>query len=354
MRARVIGSAVLATGLSVAFALSSTTVSGQAGSASPAAAASSAPTAKPAARAAAVKRTAEGRPDLQGVWGYATVTPLERPEGLGDKAEFASEKEIADFEARNRRNVDNRTAKGTAGDVSGAYNDFWWDRGTRVAGRQTSLVIDPPNGRIPAQTAEAVKRAADRKAAIVPRTTDADNPEDRSLWERCVARTIPYLSGPYNNNIQIIQTKDHVVVVSEMIHEARVIPTDGRPHGKVRKWHGDSTGKWVGDTLVVETINFIDKVSFRGSNVNLKLTERFSRPDANTLIYEFTVEDPTTWVRPWTVRLPMTYNPEGIFEYACHEANYGLEGIMKGSRLQDKENAVAPRPPATAVPPARR
>jgi hypothetical protein len=291
-----------------------------------------------ASKTASVPKAEDGRPDLSGIWGYATVTPLERPGNLGDKAEFTNDEELAEFEARNKpRNVDERAAiKGTAGDVSAAYNDFWWDRGTKAAGRQTSLVIDPPNGRVPPQTADAQKRAADRQAARPPRTTEADNPEDRSLWERCVARTVPYLPGPYNNNIQIVQTHNNVVVVSEMIHEARIIPLDGRPHGTIRKWHGDSVGHWEGNTLIVETINFSDKTNFRGSSLGLKLTERFSRPTADTLVYEFTAEDPTTWARPWTVRLPMTFNADGMFEYACHEGNHGLEGILKGARLQDK------------------
>jgi hypothetical protein len=285
-----------------------------------------------------------------GVWGYATITPLERPAALGEKAEFSSDAEVEKFEETNQRRSFDERQKGTRGDVEGAYNDFWWDRGTKAAGRQTSLVIDPPNGRIPPQLPEAQKRAADRQAARPRPTSDADNPEDRGLWERCITRTIPYLSGAYNNNIQIVQTKDHVVVISEMIHEARIIPTTpGAKHGPVAKWHGDSIGRWVGDTLVVETINFIDKVSFRGSNTNLKLTERFSRQDADTLIYEFTVEDPTTWARPWTVRMPMTFNREGMFEYACHEGNYGLQNILKGSRQQDKERASAPPVPTPAA-----
>jgi hypothetical protein len=362
MIARVIGSTVLAASIAVAFAASSTTVSGQTPQSTVAqaprqAAPPAAPAAAPArttTRRAAVPRTEDGRPNLMGVWAYATITPFERPDGLGTKAEFASDAEVEQYEKQNqRRSQDDRPNKGTAGDVGGAYNDFWWDRGTKVAGRQTSLVVDPPNGRIPATLPEATKRNQERNAAR-PRPAagiDAENPEDRSLWERCVARTIPYTSGPYNNNIQIVQTRDYVVIVSEMIHEARIVPTmAGAKHGTVRKWHGDSIGRWEGDTLVVETTHFNDKAPFRGSNYQtLKLTERFSRPDADTLIYEYTVEDPTTWARPWTVRHPMAFNPEGIFEYACHENNYGLEGILKGSRQLEKDRAsgaAAPRPPA--------
>ena len=287
-----------------------------------------------------IPRDPFGRPDLQGVWSYGTVTPLERPSELAGKAAFQSDEEIAEFERlrREQTNQDRRDGAGTNADVSRAYNDFWWDRGTQVAGKQTSLVIDPPDGRIPALTPDAERRQAARAEARRQITTDADNPEDRSLWERCITRALPILPGPYNNNIQIFQTRDHVVIVQEMIHEARVVPTDGRPHGAVRQWHGDSRGRWDGDTLVIETINFTDKTNFRGAGANLKLTERYSRPDPDTLLYRVTIEDSTTWAKPWTVQIPMTKNEEGIFEYACHEGNRGLEGILTGSRLQDKLN----------------
>jgi hypothetical protein len=307
--------------------------------------------AKPAARAAtaraaptgtavAIPRDPLGRPDLQGVWSYGTVTPLERPTNLAEKPAFTDE-EVAEFErlARERPNQDRRDGRGTNADVSRAYNDFWWDRGTRVVGNQTSLVLDPADGRIPPLTPEAQKRQAARAEARRLITSDADNPEDRSLWERCITRALPTLPGPYNNNIQIFQTRDHVVIVNEMIHEARIIPTDGRPHGTVRQWHGDSRGRWEGDTLVVETINFTNKTNFRGAGEHLKLTERFSRPDADTLLYRVTIEDPTTFTKPWTVQIPMGKSAEDVYEYACHEGNHGLQGILTGSRLQDKLNA---------------
>lgn len=289
----------------------------------------------------AIPHDSHGRPDLQGVWSYATVTPLERPAALGDKATFATPEEIAEFERTTveGRNQDRRDGAGTNADVSRAYNDFWWDRGTRVLGAQTSLVVDPPDGRIPALTPQAQQRQAARAEARRLITTDADNPEDRSLWERCITRALPTLPGAYNNNIKIVQTRDHVMIMQEMIHEARIIPTDGRPHSTVRQWHGSSRGRWDGDTLVVETINFTDKTSFRGSGENLKLTERYSRPDANTLLYRVTIEDPTTFTRPWTVQIAMANNSEDVYEYACHEGNRGLEGILTGSRLQDKLKA---------------
>ena len=318
MNGRRLGVAAAVAGVSAIVALSVAPVAGQAKSAIP--------------------RDPHGRPDLQGIWAYATVTPLERPTALAGKATFATDEEVAEFERTTvqGRNQDRRDGAGTNADVSRAYNDFWWDRGTRVLGRQTSLVVDPPDGRIPALTPEAQRRQAARAEARKLITTDADNPEDRSLWERCITRALPMLPGAYNNNVKIVQTKDHVMLMQEMIHEVRVVPTDGRPHSKVRQWHGSSRGRWEGDTLVIETINFTDKTNFRGAGENLKLTERISRPDADTLLYRVTIEDPSTFTKPWTVQMPMVRSEEDVYEYACHEGNRGLEGIMTGSRLQDK------------------
>jgi hypothetical protein len=294
-----------------------------------------------------IPRDPFGRPDLQGVWSYATITPLERPDELAGKAVLTEEeaaeveRRTAQIQDRDRRDHANTRERGSDGrsDVDRAYNHFWWDFGTTLARNQTSLVVDPPDGRIPPLTPQAEQRQTARAEARRLITTDADNPEDRSLWERCITRQLPTLPGPYNNNVQIFQTRDHVVILQEMIHEARIIPTDGRPHDTFRQWHGDSRGRWEGDTLVVETINFTDKTNFRGSGENLKLTERYSRPDPDTLLYRVTIEDPTTWTKPWTVQVPMSKSDEPVFEYACHEANYGLEGILKGSRLQDKVGA---------------
>jgi len=318
MNGRRLSVAAAVAGVSAMVALSVAPIAGQAKSAMP--------------------RDPHGRPDLQGIWAYATVTPLERPDALAGKANFATDDEVAEFERSTvqGRNQDRRDGAGTNADVSRAYNDFWWDRGTRVLGRQTSLVVDPPDGRIPALTPEGQKRQAARAEARKLITTDADNPEDRSLWERCITRALPMLPGAYNNNVKIVQTKDYVMLMQEMIHEVRVVPTDGRPHSKIRQWHGSSRGRWEGDTLVIETINFTDKTNFRGAGENLKLTERISRPDADTLLYRVTIEDPTTFTKPWTVQMPMARSAEDVYEYACHEGNRGLEGILTGSRLQDK------------------
>jgi len=295
----------------------------------------------PAPKAPSIPRTPDGKPDLQGAWSFANVTPFERPAALGEKA-VLSDDDVAQIEEQAAANSkqDEGRKRGTAADVNRAYNDFWYDRGTKVAGtRQSSIVVDPANGRVPALTAEAQQRASTRAAARKQRGP-ADGPEDRSLGERCILgfnAGPPFAPSAYNNNIQIVQTKDHVVVMTEMVHDARIVPVDGRKHlpGAVRPWMGDSRGHWEGDTLVVETTNFSDKNLYRNASPGLKLVEKFTRTAPDMLIYEFTVNDPATWTAPWTGRVPMERLDGQIYEYACHEGNLGMEGILKGTRAEE-------------------
>jgi hypothetical protein len=287
-------------------------------------------------------RTADGQPDLQGVWNFSTITPLERSAEFAGR-EFMTDAEAKQFEARiaQQSNRDNRSDNRDA-DVASAYNEFWWDRGNRVArvnGKaRTSLIVRPPDGRIPALTADGQARVAAR--ADARRLHPADGPEDRSLGERCLLFNAgpPMLSGPYNNYVQILQTRDHVVVLNEMIHDARIVPLDGRPHlpPSIKSWLGDSRGRWDGDTLVVETTNFTAKTNVRGSGEQLRLVERFTRAAAGTLLYEFTVDDPASFAQPWTAVLPMARTDDRIFEYACHEGNYAMTGILRGARSDEK------------------
>jgi len=252
------------------------------------AAAQSAP---PAAKASTVPRAADGHPDLQGVWNFSSLTPLERPAQF-DGRPTMSLAEAAEFEknATERNNADRRDG-GANADLARAYNDGWYDRGTHVAilngVARTSLVVDPPDGRIPALTADAQRRASER--AQQRRDHQSDGPEDRSLAERCLGFNAgpPMLPGPYNNYMQFFQFKDHVIIFNEMIHDARVVPLDGRPHlpQSVRRYLGDSVGRWESNTLVVDTTNFTDKTNFRGASDRMHLVEKFSRPDANTLLY---------------------------------------------------------------------
>ena len=285
-------------------------------------------------------KTPDGQPDLQGIWTNVTVTPIERPADLKDKA-FFTPQEAAAFEKKivEQNNADRRDG-GAAADVGRAYNDAWYDRGTRVVKTlRTSLVVDPPEGRMPPMLPESQKRQQDRLA--LTRSHPFDGPENRSLAERCLIWPTlgpPMLPSFYNNNYQIVQGPGYVALLSEMIHDVRIIPTDGRPHvpSNVRLWVGDPRGHWEGNTLVVDTTNFTDKTAWRGSSQNLHLIERFTRTDANTLMYEVTVEDPSTWTKPWKIEVPMQKTAGPIYEYACHEGNYAMEGMLAGARAEEK------------------
>ena len=306
-------------------------------------------------------RTAWGHPDLQGVWDYWTFTPLERPKELANKPTL-SDAEYADLLKRLNTQAAATDAQGPTRGDPGAYSqEVWTDRALGTALKQTSLIVDPPDGRIPPMTPEAQQKAAAHKAAgghPVRMRTDGiedDGPEDRGLSERCLlgfSTGPPFQPGGYNNNVQILQTPDHVVLVLEMVHDVRIVSLDGRPHlpPHMKTWLGDSRGRWDGNTLVVESTNFTPKVaafSARigasgvefGSAEKLRLIERFTRVDAQTLTYEFTVDDPTTFTRSFTGRLPMRSSDKPLYEYACHEGNYGLENILRAGRAEDARPA---------------
>ena len=303
-------------------------------------------------------RTPDGQPDLQGVWDYRTITPLERPVALGEKQFFTAE-EAANFEREENRRQNRDLidpAKGGAQYPPGGvvpYNEFWYDRGNRITTSfRTSLIVDPPDGRLPPRTPDGQKRASARAEASRRDQLGhppADSYEDRPVTERCILgfnAGPPMTPGAYNNNVQLVQTPGYVAILNEMVHDVRIVPLDGRPHGTLRQWKGDSRGHWEGDTLVVDTINFRRETSLDGSSANTHLIERFTRVDANTLLYQFTVDDPTMWTRPWTAVVPMTRTDDPIYEYACHEANYAMTGILAGARAADKAAAeAAPKQP---------
>jgi hypothetical protein len=300
-------------------------------------------------------RTPDGQPDLQGVWDYRTITPLQRPKELGTK-EFFTDEEAASFEKeenrRQNRDLIDPEKGGLQYPPGGVipYNELWYDRGNKVAGsKRTSLIVDPPDGRLPPWTPEGQKQANLRAAA---KRNDqlghplADSWEDRPLQERCIMGLNsgpPMLPDAYNNNFQLFQTPEYVAILNEMVHSARIVPLDGRPHGNIRQWKGDSVGRWEGDTLVVDTTNFKRETSLDGSSANTHLIERFTRTDANTLLYEFTVDDPTMWTRPWTAVIPTSKSEDSIYEYACHEGNSGMTGILAGARAEEKAAREAAR-----------
>ena len=305
----------------------------------------------------AVSRMAWGAPDLSGVWDFRTITPLERPAELADKEVLTAE-EAAAFtqQAIEGRNADRRDG-GARRDVERAYNDFWWDWGNDLTDdRRTSLIVDPADGRIPALTPEAeMWQRAQRDAGVRPVRapvligSPAHGPEDLGLSERCMLgfnSGPPMLPSAYNNNVQLFQTPDHVVIYNEMIHEPRIVPLDRRPAlpDTMRQWIGDARGYWDGDTLVVESDNYTDKtgsfytiVTSYGSGETLHLVERFTRVDDDTLLYEFTVDDPDTFVASLTAAIPMQRTDGPLFEYACHEGNYGMTNLLTGARVQEAE-----------------
>ena len=293
-------------------------------------------------------RTAWGAPDLQGVWDFRTITPLQRPEDLGDKA-FLTEEEAAEREnaavARDIELWEADARRTEAGGSVGGYNNFWMDRGTRVIGtRRTSLIVDPPNGRLPEMTEEGRGRQAAGRGSFG--TEIQASYTDFSNADRCLMgfnAGPPITPGGYNQNVQVFQTPDEVVLLTEMVHTVRVVPLDDRPgiDESVEQWSGVSRGYWDGDTLVVETANFDVDRNWRGASSNMRLEERFTRVDADTLEYEYTVTDPETWVAPWTVNLPMVRNDLPLFEYACHEGNYSMETMLTGARTEDARAAAA-------------
>lgn len=304
----------------------------------------------PAAAAKSAPKTPWGAPDLQGIWDRHTITPLQRNETTADKDEF-SEEEVAKLEATTAERNDVDREKGTTADVGRAYNQFWWDRATKATGNRTALIVQPADGRIPALTPAAEERRKQEANQPTNRSLGSGGRGtafwgDRSLWERCLTQGSTRLgAGAYNANFMIVQSADTVVILHEQIHEARIIPLDPRPHLSqgVRQWMGDSRGRWEGDTLVVDTTNFTDKTNFQGSAENLHMIERIRRVDADTISYVVTFEDPTTWTKSWTVDLPMPKTQGDMYEYACHEGNYGLYGILSGSRAEEKEAAEAAR-----------
>jgi hypothetical protein len=318
--------------------------------------ASEAPLARLAPDGWEVPRLANGRPDLQGIWTNKSITPFERPAELGDKAFFTPE-EAQEFVARirERGNRDNRT--GDVRDVLNAYNEFWWDSGSQLLpNMRTSIVTDPPNGRIPPLTAQRQAELQEQQAAIEARCKEpgcavansgamapADEPEALDLMTRCISfgTTVPMLPTAYNNNYQIVQTDDAVGIVTEMVHQVRRIPTDGRPRlpSHVKQWFGDPRGRWEGDTLVVETANF--KGEFFGrmtaADENLRVVERFTRVAPDVLLYQFTVDDPTVWTAPWSGEIPLTRADGLLYEYACHEGNRGMENILRAARQEVRD-----------------
>jgi hypothetical protein len=330
---------------------------------------------KKAAAVGGIPRTPDGRPDLQGTYDLGTITPIERAPGtpltLTEEQARKAEQALAARNAQGDAPVAaDRQAPPKGGDGSpgpygnvGGYNNFWLDPGSRytvIDGQaRASLVIDPSDGRVPAMRADARARNAARRDAYTSdqRVNEDDpgfegpeaynDPEQRPLGERCLIG-FSSTSGPpilptyfYNNLHQIVQTPTEIMILTEMVHDARIVRMNDRHlPSNIRKWLGDSIGRWEGDTLVVDTTNFTDKTRFRGSSENLHVVERFTRLDARTLRYQFTIDDPTTWDRTWTAEYTWPATPDRLYEYACHEGNYALGNILRGARLKEKDEAA--------------
>ena len=285
-----------------------------------------------------VPRMSWGAPDLQGVWDYRSITPLQRREEFGDR-EYYTDEEIAELEARAARRLDEAPDPDAPSNL--VHAQYMVDPGRYVdESRRTSLIVDPPNGRIPELTPEAQQR----QAATPRGPRAADSFTDRSLLERCISRGLAgaLLPGLYNNNLRITQSPGYVAIVHEMVHETRTVPLDDSPLTGVPTFMGESRGRWDGDTLVIETSNFNGRVSYRGSTANLRLTERYTRVGPDTIDFQITFEDEHQWVRPWTAAYLMRRSDGALYEYACHEGNYGLRNILENAR--DAERAAAAQP----------
>src|SRR5436190_12514885 len=293
-------------------------------------------------------RTPDGQPDLQGFWTNSTYTPLERPGNV--TKEFYTKEEAAEIEKRAAAQESEQTEPGTIADVHYDFSQFGLDRNQSTLARtlRTSLIVDPAEGRLPSLTPEGKRRAAER-AELAKRVGRWDSAQSNDLDDRCLIMAgagPPMLNTGYNSNYQIVQAPGYVMILVEMIHDVRIIPLDGRPHvsQNIRQWMGDSRGRWEGDTLVVDTTNVAERVtalqpwaefnSRRGSGEKLHLVERFRRVDADTIEYTIVVDDPQMYTRPWTVRYPMTRSTELMYEYACHEGNYGMVGMLGAGRAE--------------------
>ena len=289
-------------------------------------------------------KTSWGAPDLRGTWDFRSITPFERPADLKDK-EFLTPEEAAAYEEKSRKASEARRANLTEGqsDVDVGYNAIFIDRGEKMNGTmRTSLVVNPPDGRVPALTEDAKRRSDERHARWGQLPA---GPEDRNPLERCIQgfnAGPPMTPGAYNNFLEIFQTKDHVALLNEMVNDHRIIPLDGRGHvpGDIRLWKGDSRGHWDGDTLVVRTKNFTEHTNFRGSGKNMLLEERFTRTGAGTLLYEYTVNDPNSFEKPWSVAVEMKSIEDPLLEYACHEGNRAMTLMLRGARVREAEGGA--------------